>query len=262
MTARARRRRGGGFTLLEVMLGLVLLGFALVVLIKSSARSIQAARSAQMLGVVTDLARGKMHDLEEMLLKEGFTDSDQTEEGRPFDDEGWPNVKYSYKIQEIDLPSFEQLQAMATARASGSGAGSGAGSGSGSGDGGEADPLASFNDSLLGGAMMSELGGESGIEGAAGAAMMQGMYPMFREILKVSIRKVTLTVEWEISGSPRELTTVAFFTDAAAMDKVIQGLGMQELPDDPSAGGGGTDAGGRTPRAPGGRGSASGGGER
>ena len=47
-----------------------------------------------MIGVATDLARGKMYDIEEMLLKDGFTDTDQSR-GRPTSassDEGWPNV--------------------------------------------------------------------------------------------------------------------------------------------------------------------------
>ena len=44
---------------------------------------------------------------------------------------------------------------------------------------------------------------------------------MFQEILKVSIRKVTLTVTWKVLGSERDMKVVAFFTDAAAMDKVL-----------------------------------------
>ena len=61
------RRPGGGFTLLEVMFGLILLGLALTVLIKAAAGDIFSTQQAHMLGVVTDLARGKMYDLEEQL---------------------------------------------------------------------------------------------------------------------------------------------------------------------------------------------------
>ena len=47
-----------------------------------------------MMGVVTDLARGKMYDIEEMLLKDGFTDTDSVRrETRAVrsTDEGWPH---------------------------------------------------------------------------------------------------------------------------------------------------------------------------
>ena len=72
----ARRTPAGGFTLLEVMFALALLGLGLTVLIKSAAGDIFNAQQAHMMGVVTDLARGKMYDIEEILLKDGFSDSD------------------------------------------------------------------------------------------------------------------------------------------------------------------------------------------
>ena len=57
---------------------------------------------------------------------------------------------------------------------------------------------------------------------------------MFQEILKVSVRKVTLTMKWKVLGRDRDMKVVAFFTDAAAMDKVLSGQGAQELPDTPT----------------------------
>jgi hypothetical protein len=41
-----------------------------------------------------------------------------------------------------------------------------------------------------------------------------------------------LTVTYKVMGSDRDMKVVAFFTDAGAMDKVINGLGSTELPDD------------------------------
>jgi general secretion pathway protein I len=228
---RARRHRpAGGFTLLEVMFALVLLGLALTVLIKSAAGNIFSAQQAHMMGVVTDLARGKMYDIEEKLLKDGFSDTEQHEDDLTFDAEGWPLIKYSYKIEVVELPSFDTLTAMA--------AGSGARPGSGSaGSGADAS---SFSDSMLGG-MLSQFGGLGGM-GAAGAgkgsgdinasigsAFVQSQYSMFQQILKDTIRKVTLTVNWQVMGSDRDMKVVAFFTDAASMDKVLNGMGSQEL---------------------------------
>lgn len=246
-------RRQGGFTLMEVMIGLALLGLALTVLIKSAGNSIFNARQAQMLGVATDLSRAKMYDIEEKLLKDGFTETDQSEgdigeeparPGQParsaderpkrsgpcFEDEGWPNVCYAYRVEEVELPSFEELAQMAQNRGSAA-----VGSGSDAGSDGE---VGGFENSALGG-MLSMLGGGFGGGGSAsadiqstmGASFLQGQYAMIQQVLKVSIRKVTLVVWWDVMGRERELKTVAFFTDAASMDKVLSGLGSQELPD-------------------------------
>ncbi len=237
-----------GFTLLEVMIALALLGFGLVVLIRSTASNVYAARDAQMMGVVTDLSRGKMYDIEELLLKDGFTDSDQSEEGESFSDEGYPTITYSYLVEEVELPTFEEIQNMAGGRgaAAGSGAGSDAGSDGDEGGGG-------FANSALGGMLMmgdmASAGSADTAEGQAGASFIQTYYPMIQETLKVSIRKVTLDVQYEVGGRKRELRTVAFFTDASAMDKVLQGMGANEQPaaGSGSASGSGTGTGGRPP---------------
>ena len=123
--------RQRGFTLLEVMIGLALLGLALIVLIKSAAGSIFNAEQAHMMGVATDLARGKMYDIEETLLKDGFTDTDQSQtDAKPFDDEGWPNIYYAYKVEQVELPNWDQLQAMAQGHAKSMGSAVGSGSAS------------------------------------------------------------------------------------------------------------------------------------
>ena len=132
--ARARRARGG-FTLLEVMIALALLGLGLTVLIKSAAGSIFNSQQAHMMGVATDLARAKMYDIEEKLLKDGFSDTEQHEEDQSFTDEGWPQIKYSYKIEVVELPSFDDLQAIAQGHAKAGSGSAGGGSGSGLGSG-------------------------------------------------------------------------------------------------------------------------------
>jgi general secretion pathway protein I len=217
------------FTLLEVMLALALMGLGLVVLIKSAAGNIASSEEAHMMGVATDLARGKMYDIEEILLKDGFTDTDQSQESdKCFDDEGWPSICYSYKVEEPTLPSYDELQAMAQGAAA---KGSGAGSGSGSGFGSDQAP-GGFENSALGGmiGMMGAFGGGTqDITAAQGGALIQGQYSMFQEILKVSVRKVTLTMKWKVLGRDRDMKVVAFFTDAAAMDKVLSGQGATEL---------------------------------
>ncbi|HEX3482125.1 MAG TPA: prepilin-type N-terminal cleavage/methylation domain-containing protein [Kofleriaceae bacterium] len=244
--ARARR----GFTLLEVMFGLALLGLGLTVLIKSAAGDIFNAQQAHMIGVVTDLARGKMYDIEEKLLHDGFSDTEQHEDDQSFSDEGWPQIHYSYKVELVELPGFEQLQAIIAGTGSGSGRGS---AGSGSGD----EASGGFENSMLGG-MMAQFGGLGGgaaagkgsadVNSSIGGAFIQSQYTMFQQILKVTIRKVTLTVNYQVMGSDRDLKVVQFLTDAAAMDKVLNGLGSQDLP---AAGSGSGSGSGSGPKKPG-----------
>lgn len=241
-----------GFTLLEVMLALALLGLGLTVLIKSAASSIYSAQQAHMIGVVTDLARGKMYDLEETLLKDGFSDTEQHEDDQTFTEEGWPTVKYSYKIEEIELPSFEALQALAAGSGSAGSGKRGSGSDDGAGAGGFADSalggvIGQFGGGFGGGADKGAGAGSGNIDTAQGGAFIQQFYTMFQQILKVTIRKVTLTVTWQVMGSDRDMKVVAFFTDAAAMDKVINGLGATELPD----AGAGSGSGGKPGAGPG-----------
>lgn len=237
-----------GFTLLEVMIGLALLGFALTVVIKSAAGNIFNARQAQMMGVVSDLARGKMYDIEEELLKDGFSDTGLSDpdaectDFKPFEDEGWPEVTWCAKLEQVELPSWDKLQAMAAGSGSGSGSG---GKGSAAMGSGAGEVGGGFQDSALGG-MLSMLGGGFAGGGAsamdadskAGASFVQGQYGMVQQVLKVSIRKVTLVLKWKVAGSDRDMKVVAFFTDSAAMDKVLSGLGSQELPDETGSGSG------------------------
>jgi len=247
-----------GFTLLEVMIGLALLGLALVVLIKSAANSIFNAEQAHMLGVATDLARGKMYDIEETLLKDGFSDTDQSQnDEKCFTDEGWSGICYTYKVEEPKLPSLDQLQAMAQEQAQKALAGSGSGFGSAGSALGSAS-VGGFENSALGSMLGMFGGGKQDITAAQGGSLIASQYSMFQDILKVSVRKVSLTVKWKVLGSDRDMKVVAFYTDAAAMDKVLSGMGSQELPE-AGAGSGSGSGSGSAGSGSGGRGPGSGG---
>jgi hypothetical protein len=203
-----------------------------------------------------------MYDIEEKLLHDGFSDTEQHEDDQSFSDEGWPQIHYSYKVELVELPGFEQLQAIMAGAGSGSARGS-AGSDSSSGD---ASP-GGFENSMLGG-MMAQFGGLGGGGGGAGkgsadisssigGAFIQSQYTMFQQILKVTIRKVSLTLNYQVMGSDRDLKVVQFLTDAAAMDKVLNGMGSQDLPAAGAGSGSGSGRGSNTTQ--GGSGGGSGG---
>lgn len=223
MTAR-REARGGagrGFTLVEVMLALAILGMALVMLMRSAAGSLFATSQAQMLGIVTDLARGKMYDLEELLLKNGFNTSTQTERG-DFEDEGWPTIEWEAVIEEVELPNFETMKEVGQEAARDGGAGiagktgAKAPPGAGSGSATSAEEAQSMTGSFI-----------------------EQFYGPISQILKVAIRKITLTMKWKVVGHDRDLKVILYVTDAAAMMKSVREMGIDAL----MGGGGGSGSG-------------------
>ena len=258
-----------GFTLVEVMIALALLGMTLVVVSKSTANNLLNAQNAHMTGVTTDLARGKMYDTEERLLKDGFSDSDQSANG-DFSDEGWPDVKWAAKVEQVELPPLQQLQQLAKgqaqktvadrAKALGSANAASGGSSLGAGSAAppkfddkcseEGDTPTNFQDSALGG-MLGMMGVDDGggVDGAAagGASFISSQFQMFQQMLKVSIRKITLTVSWKVLGEDRDMKVVAYYTDAGGLTKVLGSLGAtsaaEEAPTGSGSGTTGTGAG-------------------
>jgi general secretion pathway protein I len=246
-----RPTRRAGFTLVEVMLALAVLGLGLTLLIKSLASNVANAGEAQMMGVVAELARGKMYDVEELLRKDGFQETDQSSNG-DFSEEGWPGLTWESKVEIPEIPTLAALQAMQQGQdAAGTGAGSGSGAGSAAA-GTSSDPMAAFESTGLGG-MLTMFGGfgdmGGGGEGAGdqmGAAFIQQYFDMVQQVFKASIRKVTLTVHYQNAGEKRDFSMSAYFTDDSAMEKVIGGFGSEGLhvgDPDPSASGGGGSTG-------------------
>ncbi|MEZ4368308.1 MAG: prepilin-type N-terminal cleavage/methylation domain-containing protein [Kofleriaceae bacterium] len=265
MSARARRRTAG-FTLVEIMIALAILGLGLTILLRSIAASSAQTPEVQAMGVATALARGKMLDVEEQLLKDGFLDTDQSSEG-DFDAEGWPEVTWVAKVEIAELPSLDAvmaLQEQAQARAEAEAAGQVVADGSGG---------TSFGDSTLGG-VISLFGGGFGGGSEDTAALTSGaslFYPIIQDVFKASLRKVTLTVRYQVLGRDREFDTVAFFTDPAGLSKTIGQFGASAAGDDGNGtgtgGSSGTGTGGSTggsssgSRNGGGRGGNAGGGK-
>jgi len=205
--------RQRGFTILEVVIALAILGTFSAALLGAAAGATRSAHRAKKLGIATDLARSKMYDLEEMLLKEGYQELDQEEDG-DFDDEGWPSYTWEAKIEKIELPGLGAAQ-----------------SAMGGEEGGEdregGDPTGGLG-GLMGG-LMGGMGGMGGLGdmggmGDMGAAMIASQYEMISNVLEQSIRKVTLTVRWKVGKEPEELVVVCYFTDRLGVDRAVQGL--------------------------------------
>lgn len=223
--ARTARRAEGGFTLIEVMIALAILAGALVVLMRASASNIYAAQKAQMITAASNLARGKMYDIEEILAQEGFQELDQAEEGT-FAEEGWESITWKSEIVKIELPDMASLQSM-----NGQG---------GEGEGGEAERA----EAAAGGGLLGMMGGGTDGSGAMGAGIMGTYYSLVSDVLKDAIRKVTLTVTYPVVGGGSESFVVTcYFTDPSAVNRKVPGGGVGEEEGGGGEGGGGEGGG-------------------
>jgi len=230
-----RRSEAGGFTLLEVMFALGTLALALGFLLSGAAANMTATRRAQMTTAATELARGKMLDIEEMLLHDGFQELEKTIDG-DFEEEGWESIRWEAEILKIELPNIGAMESL-----------SGDGEAEGESDGAAGSPL-------------SGLLGMGAGDGGAGAGLIQSQFETFSNILEASVRKVILKVAWKAGAEEEYIVVDCYFTDPTAISRVLQGLPAEAAASEdgqasdgsPTSGGDSTSSGGSDGKSSGG----------
>ena len=99
------RQRRAGFTLLEVLVAVSILGLGLTVILSSQVGLFSSSQRAENLSLATHLARCRMNETEVELLKEGYPVIDETkDEGSCCEDESESRFRCSWLIQRIELP--------------------------------------------------------------------------------------------------------------------------------------------------------------
>lgn len=220
-----------GFSLLEVMVAVGILGLSLTVILSAQGGLAASNKMASNMGLATTFGRCKMTELEEKLLKLGYplvddllTDvpccNDREEEGFICDT----------RVEKVVLPNPPQntldggaMSLSSLASASPSAAGSG-GIGSalsqiapGLGGNAAGGPGLDFDGGLqgLGQNLMAQVGGGAGGMGAQGLlTMVMGMvYPMLKPLYEASIRRLTVTVKWKEGPNAKELALVQYVTN-------------------------------------------------
>lgn len=97
-----RRPHEQGFSLIESVIAVAILGVSLGALLQTQVSSINNAAVARDWTIATLLLRSKMIDIEQQLFDEGFEEGVQDESG-DFSDEGYPKIKWEATISEIDF---------------------------------------------------------------------------------------------------------------------------------------------------------------
>jgi len=218
--------RTRGFSLLEVLVAVAILGLALTVILSAQAGLYSAGSHVQNETVAIGLARCKMGELEEHLLRDGYQELDEAEQGPCCEEQTPTGMSCSWTIERIELPqpaSFDESNPAGGAELDLAGGGSGSMLPGGSGAFG-ALFSAGANDAgalrMAGGAdggfgALADMMGGAASGGVAGLAplVMSIVYPSLKPMLEASIRKITLTVKWRQGLAERELTVQQYVTN-------------------------------------------------
>jgi general secretion pathway protein I len=222
LTLQRAQRRAGGFTLLEVLVAVAILGLGLTVILSSQAGLFSSASRGEHLTSATNLLRCKMSEIELEQEQKGFSLTDENNEGACCGDDEGEGFSCSWKIERVELPPLPESSPDADAGTGSGTTGSestgamGAPTGPGplgalaqlgapgATSGGLGQPGATAGD------VMSQLGSAntSGIE----SLVMGFVYPSLKPMLEASIRRVTVKITWREGQRPRELELTQFLT--------------------------------------------------
>jgi prepilin-type N-terminal cleavage/methylation domain-containing protein len=201
------RRARGGFTLLEVMIAVAILSITLVTLLNIVTNNIRATHHAKLTTTATFFARGKMVDLEDQVLENGFSNSDETAQGN-FKDQGYPDMRWDSIIERVELPADAAQKQ-------------------------KDDAQDKSKDST------NPMGMISGFLGG----MMSSFIEPIRLGLQESVRRVTVHVVWDETARPNQtIEVVQYLTDPSKLDAALTGGGGVAAGASGAAGTGGTPA--------------------
>lgn len=183
MTGRGATRAPRAFTLLEVMVAIAILAFALVSVSQIVAASLRSQVLARDLEVATLLARGKMAELTEKYEREGFPLGGGGDDGS-FEDDGHPEVRWETTL--IEPPSTLDGKALASLFMGGTGS----------------------LEALLG--PKADANGVSQVNPAAGAmaAMVEAQLSTLASSVKNGVRELRLRVFWKDGAREESFTVV------------------------------------------------------
>jgi general secretion pathway protein I len=220
-------RTSRGFTLLEVMVAVAILGLGLTAILSAQTGAFAASAHARNISIATGLARCKMSELEESLLRDGFQELDVNETGPCCDGEDSGNIRCSWqvakpempppKLGELDLDTGLDTSTPSSIPTSAEDVGSALAAGDG-GIGALAGLVAG----------PAAAGGESAAGGVAGYASMAMdiVYPDIKAMFEQSTRRVTVTVSWTEGSREHSFNVVQWVAfPQKAIEPIDQGEG-------------------------------------
>ena len=179
------RASGRGFSLLEVMVSLAILGMALVIISRIVTGNVRATNHSRMTTAATFLARTRISMMEQSLLEYGFTELDGEDTGT-FADEGYTSFRWYTDVERIELPANAGQQVQ------------------------QAASKATMSNNPM-----------EVLSGFMGGFMSTLMEPI-RLGLQESVRKLTVRVKWDEAGKPEQsIEVVNFLTDPSRLETAV-----------------------------------------
>ncbi len=202
--------RDRGLTLLEVMVAMAILALSMTSLMASQMASIRATRYAQHVTSIAFLAEYQLIEVEYVMRKEGgWVLEDKIYEGN-FATQGWSEIRYKCVVDFLEIPDYSKLRAAKD----------------------DSDRAAQGESSVY---------YKSAGDKAFGALAM--VWPMIKQAIERSIRKVKCTVYWKDGSLQNEYTIYTFWADPEKL-KTLPGLGGEAKEGDEEGDGSGDGKGG------------------
>ena len=256
--------RTSGFSLLEVMVAIAILGLVLTVILSAQGGLAASNRSAANMGQAVALGRCKMSEVEERLLKLGYPELDALDPGVPCcEDEKSEVFTCDTRVEKIVMPNFQSGNSLGDGGAlvgpgsdpAGTAGIAGLVNPAGSGGGLNLDVDAGL--AGIGSSLQTQIGGGAGSQGLL--SMVMGiLYPTMKLMYEASIRRLTVTVKWKEGPNDRELPLIQYVANPSRGGFVGSALapdgGAMDFGGPGAAGGAtpvGTAPGATTPRVPG-----------
>lgn len=193
-----------GFTLLEVMVAVAILGITLVSIFSSEAGAIRMAGRSRLLTTASLLARCKMGEIEEEVMRTGFPAVSSQGSDECCTDGEVEGFECEWEISRVVLP--DQFMGAGGEGEEGGGPLAGLlGGGAGGAGGAPALPTAPPTpDQLMSGGMLG--GGGNMISQLA----MQFVLPVLKPGIEEQVRRATVTVRWREGTGTQEFDVVQY----------------------------------------------------
>jgi general secretion pathway protein I len=204
-----------GFTLLEVLVAVAILGLGLTIVLSSQTGVFLSYSRATKLSQAPGLLRCKMEEVELHLLRDGYPLLDEQDDGDCCEDVDVEGYTCSWKVEKVELP---ELPPEGVLGGNGADAGVGTSSDEGSASGSPLGTLASLQSGALPegsgdlGALAGMMG-DSGGQGGIASMVLSLVYPDLKPMLEASIRKITVTVHWKEGSNDRDLAVTQYVTN-------------------------------------------------
>jgi general secretion pathway protein I len=203
------------------MVAVSILGLALTVILSAQGGLAASNKSAANVGLATSLARCKMTELEEKMLKFGYPELDQVDtEASCCLESDVPGFLCDTRVEKVVLPNPPQNSLgdggfMAGSLLEGgtpaipSGIPSGLVNPAG---GGQLDLDGGAGLQNIGNTLQTQLAGMGGTAGLLNV-VMGFIYPTLKPMLETSIRRLTVSVKWKEGPNDREFAIVQYVTN-------------------------------------------------